>query len=427
MSSDSGLDLAASPAGAGDGKPGSSTAAAPAAPEVAGDLVLTPPAPVAPVPREKAATMLPVDEAVSADLAERARAFVSGLATIDPREPEFAEKVAGVTGMGNREIRESANVSNRMLRRPVAALSAARGEGDDAQRRVASTLVELRLTVEDLDPARNDVTGVRKLLGLIPFGDKIRNYFAKYESAQGTLDKIIKALLSGQDELRKDNASIEGEKANLWETMKKLQEYTVLADALDAAVEEHVETVETTDPEKANQLRSDLLFAIRQKHQDLLTQLAVSAQGYLALDMVRKNNLELIKGVDRATTTTVSALRTAVIVASALANQKLVLDQVTALNETTSNLIVATSEMLRQQSAEIHTQAAGSTVSVDALKQAFANIYATIDTIDSFKAQAVDNMAVTVEALEGEISKAGTYLDRARQADQHQATAEGLS
>ena len=78
-----------------------------------------------------------------------------------------------------------------------------------------------------------------------------------------------------------------------------------------------------------------MLFSVRQKHQDLLTQLAVSVQGYLALDVIRRNNLELIKGVDRATTTTVSALRTAVIVAQALADQKLVLDQITALNTTT--------------------------------------------------------------------------------------------
>ena len=133
----------------------------------------------------------------------------------------------------------------------------------------------------------------------------------------------------------KDNASIEGEKANLWATMQKLQEYSVLTGALDSQLVEQIATVRTTDPSKADALTSDLLFTVRQKHQDLLTQLAVSAQGYLALDVVRKNNVELIKGCERATTTTVSALRTAVIVAQALANQKLVLDQITALNTTT--------------------------------------------------------------------------------------------
>ena len=108
-----------------------------------------------------------------------------------------------------------------------------------------------------------------------------------------------------------------------------------------------------------------MLFSIRQKNQDLLTQLAVSVQGYLALDVIRRNNIELIKGVQRATTTTISALRTAVIVAQALADQKLVLDQITALNTTTSNLIESTSEMLHQQSGKINEQAASSTVELD--------------------------------------------------------------
>ena len=128
-----------------------------------------------------------------------------------------------------------------------------------------------------------------------------------------------------------------------------------------------------------------------------------------------KSGAELIRGVERATTTTVSALRTAIVVAQALANQKLVLDQITALNTTTSNLIVSTSEMLRKQTGEIHTQAASSTVSLDALKQSFANVYATMDAIDTFKVQAVDSMAATVSTLESELGKANSYLSRARE------------
>lgn len=399
------LDLSSLPA----------SAAAPA-PAAVTDLTLVPPAPVPVIATQQAATMMPVDDAAATALAARARDFVAGIVALDPRAPEFATKVRDVSTMGDADIRKASNVANRMLQRPASALAAAKGAGNDSdpQRKVAGTLVELRRTIEDLDPSQVNASGPRKLLGLIPFGDAIRDYFAKYSSAQKHLDAIISALQSGQDELRKDNAAVEGEKANLWESMQRLQEYAVLAGALDGAIEDHVEQVEDSDPAKATQLRSDLLFAVRQRHQDLLTQLAVSAQGYLALDMVRKNNIELIKGVDRATTTTISALRTAVIVAQALANQKLVLDQITALNSTTSGLILATSELLKQQTGEIHDQAASATVSLDALKAAFANVYATMDAIDTFKAQAVTSMGQTVDTLESELAKATTYLERAR-------------
>ncbi len=102
-------------------------------------------------------------------------------------------------------------------------------------------------------------------------------------------------------------------------------------------MDDRISSIESSDRNKARVVKEEMLFYVRQKVQDLLTQQVVNIQGYLALDMVRHNNLELIKGVDRATTTTVAALRTAVIVAQALTNQKLVLDQITALNTTTSS------------------------------------------------------------------------------------------
>ena len=208
------------------------------------------------------------------------------------------------------------------------------GSGGDAQTRVANTLVDLRTTVTELDPNRADLAGAKKVLKWLPGGDKIQRYFAKYESAQSHLNAIIKSLESGQDELRKDNAAIETEKANMWTTMGKLSEYQQLAAALDDAVTQKIAELEAAGrTEDANALKSDALFAIRQRRQDIMTQMAVSVQGYMALDLVRKNNVELIKGVDRAQTTTVSALRTAVIVSQALSRQKLVLDQITALND----------------------------------------------------------------------------------------------
>jgi uncharacterized protein YaaN involved in tellurite resistance len=236
----------------------------------------------------------------------------------------------------------------------------------------------------------------------------------KYQSSQSHLNAIINALYRGQDELRKDNAVIEQEKVNLWQLMQRLQEYAYLGRQLDAALERRVAEIEFADPEKARVVREELLFYVRQKVQDLLTQLAVNIQGYLALDMIRKSNLELIKGVDRATTTTVAALRTAVMVAQALANQRLVLDQITALNTTTSNLIESTSVMLKQQTGDIHQQAASSTVSLEQLQAAFNNIYETMDMISTYKVEALDSMQQTVDALTTEVERANTYLDQVR-------------
>jgi uncharacterized protein YaaN involved in tellurite resistance len=283
---------------------------------------------------------------------------------------------------------------------------------------VASTLSDLRLQITELDPNRADLTGIKKVLKWIPGGNKIDSYFAKYQSAQSHLDAIVRALASGKDELGKDNASIEVEKAHMWTLMGKLGEYNELATALDVAVEDQVRILEGQGrTEDANTLRSDALFPIRQRRQDIMTQMAVAVQGYMALDLIRKNNLELMRGVDRAQTTTIAALRTAVIVSQALARQKLVLDQITGLNAATGDLIQRTSEQLKIQGAQINEQAASATVSVEKLQAAFDNVFQTMDAVDTFRAQAVDSMALTVNALQGQIERAQPYLERVRRGE----------
>lgn len=387
--------------------------------DLGASLVLTPPAPVPVIEQEQAAGAIPLDSAKQVELRSRATAFAEELATLDVRSPAFTQKVSAISSMGDADMRASANVSSRMLDRPAAAVRSGRGRGsDDAQTRVAGTLSELRQTVTELDPNRADLAGVKKVLKFLPGGDKVQRYFAKYESAQSQLNAIIKSLDSGQDELRKDNASIETEKTNMWTTMGKLSEYNELATALDNAIEEKIAQLEAAgQADDANTLRADALFPIRQRRQDIATQMAVAVQGYMALDLVRKNNIELIKGVDRAQTTTISALRTAVIVAQALSRQKLVLNQISALNTTTSNLIESTSQQLRVQGTAINEQAANATIDVAKLQAAFDNVFATMDAIDTYRAQAADNMATTVTALEGQIERARPYLERTRRGE----------
>ncbi|MFJ5835497.1 toxic anion resistance protein [Streptomyces shenzhenensis] len=382
-------------------------------PTLSGDdvLTLTPPEAVAPVPREKAGGLVPVAAGVREDMARKAATYVEGLAALDSRSPEFAGKVGEITALGAGEMRTATAQSNRMLERAVRSLP---GKGGDAQSHVAGSLVELRRVVDDLDPRDLPASKGRKFLSRLPGGNKLRDHVAKYASAQGTLNKIVGSLRGGQDELRRDNAALQTERVRLWETMGKLQEYVVLTEALDTAVEGHIAEVAVSEPEQADHLRADVLFPVRQKHQDLLTQLAVCAQGYLAMDVVRRNNDELIKGVDRAATTTVSALRISVMLASALDNQKKVIEQVNALRGTTEDLIRGNAEMLSTQSGEIQRIAADPAVGAETLRSAFQQIYRTLDAIDTYKVQATEAMATTVESLTAELQQASGYLERSR-------------
>ena len=375
------------------------------------DLVLTAPEPVVTVSPERASGLVPLDTAQRSALEAKAETFVEELAAQDVNSPEFGKRVDQISDMGRREIAEAAGQSNRFLDRPVRAMDKEGGVGTD--------LAELRRTIEDLDPGKQgSLTAPKKLFGLIPFGNKMRNYFDSYQSSQGHIASILTRLAGGKDELLKDNAAISVERQNLWAAMGRLEQMIHVSKALDSKLEAKAFELESSDPAKAKAIRESALFYVRQRTTDLLTQMAVTVQGYLALDLVKKNNVELVKGVDRASTTTVSALRTAVTVAQAMTNQKLVLAQITALNTTTANIIDSTGAMLKSNTAAIHEQAAGATIPLDTLKRAFQNIYDTMDAIDTFKAKSLVSMKTTVDALSTEVEKSKGYIARAEGASQ---------
>ncbi|GAA5226246.1 toxic anion resistance protein [Paeniglutamicibacter antarcticus] len=387
-------------------------------PQVENPLELQPPMPVAEVEvlaPQKVGGMVLVDADAQKKHAENAKSFLDDLVATPLQSPEFQTKLAQLTRLGEGTMQQASAASNRMLQRPAAALAAT---GADPASRTGNTLAQLRQIVSELDPKRHDLTGKKRILKFLPGGSAIQRYFLKYESAQEQLNAITKALKGGQDELRQDNAAIQTERDALWAAMGQLANYAVLAGQLGDGLERRIEELRNADlMDDATTLEVEALFYVRQRHQDLLTQMAVSIQGYLALDVVKKNNSELIKGVDRALDTTLAALRVAVIVAQALAQQKIVLAQIDALNSTTSDMIVATSELLRSQGAAIHQQAAQATIDTAKLQQAFDNVFQAMDEIDRFKVEAGQSMKQTVQVLEGQVTRARHQLERSHASD----------
>jgi len=267
------------------------------------ELKLTPPDPVAAIQAERAAGLVPVADEVQTKLQEKVEGYINDLLAQDVNSPEFGKRVDQLTNMGRKEIMEAAGQSNRFLDRPIRQM--------DDQTGVGADLAELRRTVEDLDPSkRGSLTTKQKLFGIIPWGNKLRNYFDSYQSAQGHISAVLGRLANGKDELLMDNAAIDVERQNLWKAMGKLEQMIVISKQLDARLEEKAAELELSDPAKAKALRETALFYVRQRHQDLLMQRAVTVKGYRAMRPVKKNNMQLVKGVYGDASTLISALPT---------------------------------------------------------------------------------------------------------------------
>src|SRR5262245_21844466 len=98
------------------------------------DLELVPPAPVAAVPLESASGRVRLKPDVVADLDAQVRAFVDQITQVDSQDPRFKDAVDRIHSMGNRDIAQSASVSNRLLDQPVASMNGLFDSGSDISR-----------------------------------------------------------------------------------------------------------------------------------------------------------------------------------------------------------------------------------------------------------------------------------------------------
>ncbi|MEK3867144.1 toxic anion resistance protein [Paenibacillus sp. FSL H7-0716] len=289
------------------------------------------------------------------------------------------------------ETMRSSSDKNSLLQVSVGNLSKTGDEGGQ----VAKGLTELNLQLKDLDPSAVDFA---KTGFLGKFFNPLRSYFAKYQKADAVISDIIISLDKGKTVLKNDNTTLEFEQQSLRELTKKLQKEIQLGMLMDQEIETQLEAAKLRDEdeEKVRFITEEVLFPLRQRVMDLQQMLVVNQQGIMAIEVVIRNNKELIRGVDRARNVTVSALKISVTVASALYNQRIVLKKIELLNQTTDSLISGTSKMLKNQGAEIHKQSLESSISVDTLKQAFTDVLSALDSISTYKQEALPKMRETI-------------------------------
>ena len=332
---------------------------------------------------------------VDPELDSMAEQFASQLVTLDPTDLKGQDEAKSAIEEMGRDLQRQSSHRSRMLQQPIKELSEHGTDGGP----VAQSLVDLKLQVEELDPNQIDFDAgwFSRMLGYLPgIGTPLKRYFSRFESAQTVIDAIIKSLEQGGETLKRDNVTLREDQRAMRELTHKLERQVNMAQLLDQKLEYKLSRELAGDAARTKFVQEELLFPLRQRIMDLQQQLAVNQQGVLATAIVMRNNTELIRGVNRALDVTVSALQVAVTVALALANQRVVLDKINALNQTTSSLIAGTARTLKQQGTEIHTQASSAMLDMDALKSAFSDINDAMDEISRYRQEALPRMAKTI-------------------------------
>ena len=348
----------------------------------------------------------PVPEEV-ARLQAVAESNVAEIMTLDI--DEFAKKkdiLRSIESFGADSMKLAAT-KNSLLQVTVGNLSK---DGDEGGL-VAKGLMDLQRELKDLDPSLIDFTKTGILGKLF---DPIRSYFAKYQKADSVIADIIVSLDKGNATLKNDNTTLEIEQQAMRDLTKKLMKEIQLGTLMDESIEKQIKAAKARneDPEKVKFVTEEVLFPLRQRFMDMQQMIAVNQQGVMATELVIRNNKELMRGVERAKNVTISALRISVMVADALYNQKIVMKKIQMLNDLTNIFISSNAHLLKVQGAEIQKRSMEASISVETLKTAFADVMEALDSISTYKQEALPKMRDTINQFKELTAKSEEQIEQ---------------
>lgn len=306
------------------------------------------------------------------------------------------EQRSQIDTLGLEEQQESAKLTQ-LLNTPLQEMSSQ----SSSSQAVTRSLESLRKLLDGLKPNANQLESngiTAKLNGLIG-RSPVKQYFRRFETAQETLNELISGLEAGKDRLKRDVITLSHDQEDMRQALNALSQAAEMGQVIDDQLVERIEKGLLEGHDRAF-VEDELLFPLRQRVLDLQQQQAVCRQGILAIELIIRNNRELVRGVDRALNVTLSALRVAVNVALALTNQKLVLDHIDALNDTTNQMIAETASALRRQGTDIQKRAVSAQLNIETLEQAFEEMQSALDEVSNYRRDALPTLQAQIQRMQ---------------------------
>lgn len=301
-----------------------------------------------------------------------------------------------IDALGLEQQQESAKLTQ-LLNTPLQEMSS---QSSSAQA-VTRSLESLRKLLDGLKPNSNQLesNSITAKLGNLIGRSPVKQYFRRFETAQETLNELIAGLEDGRERLKRDVITLSHDQEDMRQALNALSQAAEMGQVIDHQIVERIEKGSLEGHDQAF-VEDELLFPLRQRILDLQQQQAVCRQGILAIELIIRNNRELVRGVDRALNVTLSALRVAVNVALALTNQKLVLDHIDALNDTTNQMIAETATALRRQGTEIQKRAVSAQLNMETLEKAFEEMQTALDEVSSYRRNALPTLQTQIERMQ---------------------------
>jgi uncharacterized protein YaaN involved in tellurite resistance len=374
-----------------------------AAPEA--PLALKMPEPMTPVKEpDAAAGLVPMSDQTRNAALSQADQFIADLLNTDVTSGDFRARIDSAFRLGRKEIADSALLTGRFLEKDFV------GEANSP---AFTVMNEMRRLFEDLDPGKEgDLFSPNKLLGMLPFGNRLQAYLRRFDSASGSLRKLIDNIYGVQDQLSRDDQELFATMNKLLAAMTKLKAVDIFIEHIDQKLTDLVAKLRPTDPIRAKAIEQEVLFYARQASIDVKTQMLVCINGYKMLEGLRKTGRELHNGCDRMATIGMSSLSIAVTLARAQGYQMKVMDALKQGSAAIEGLIASTTRMFGDHVDRVVEFQSNPLIGVQTLKQSFDTVFASLDKMDQFRTKSIEAMGANVAVLRGVLAEGEARMNR---------------
>ncbi|MFA6430361.1 MAG: toxic anion resistance protein [Candidatus Paceibacterota bacterium] len=290
---------------------------------------------------------------------------------------------------------------------------------------VAKSLIALKVNVDKVNPNRYKLLepgGVGRVFAWIPgVGTTMNSYFTRWQSAGGVIDSIVMQIREGAKELLRDNDTLRADQIEMRSETLRLQKFIQTLMLVNEKLSAEIEKMEAGS-ERRKFMEEEVLFTLRQRIGDLQQTLTVNQQGVISYEFVIRTNRELIRSAKRCETLTVKALEIAVVLALALAKQRMVLRSIQAVDQTTAELMVQNARNLKTQGSEIFKMSAEQSISIEALASVYADLDSAFEEASEFKQAALPKMAQRMLAMNKMSEKGEKIIDQMERGNSKRST-----
>jgi uncharacterized protein YaaN involved in tellurite resistance len=353
---------------------------------------------------DAAAALVPMQPETRSATLSQADQFIAELLQMDVASSDFRARIDSAFRLGRKEITDSALLTGKFMEQNFV------GDANNPAFRVIN---EMRRLFEDLDPRlEGDLLTPNKLLGVIPLGNRLQSYLRRFDSAGGSLRKLIDSLYGVQDQLSRDDQELFATMNKLLAAMTKLKAVDIFIEHVDQKLSGAVSKLRPTDPIRAKAIEQEVLFYARQASMDVKTQLLVCINGYKMLEGLRRTGRELHNGCDRMATIGMSSLSIAVTLARAQGYQLKVMEALKQGSAAIEGLIASTTKMFGEHVDRVIEFQSNPLIGVQTLKASFDTVFASLDKMDEFRTKSIESMGANIAVLKGILNEGEARINR---------------